>query len=141
MTNRRTFIAGLSSTAAWPLVARAQQPMPVIGFLSSSSLEKTSSLKSTAFLAHFRQGLTEIGYIEGRNVAIDYRWVEEHYDRLPALAAELVQRQGGGDRCSNRRPGGGVSRQSGDNYDSDCFYDPLRPSQAWAGFKLQPSRG
>ena len=90
---RREFIVGLGSAAAWPLVAHAQQPMPVIGYLSSSSLEKTSGLKDTGFLPRFRQGLSEIGYVEGQNVAIEYRWAEEHYDRLPALAAELAQRQ------------------------------------------------
>ena len=91
---RREFIAALGGAAAWPVVARAQQPsVPVIGLLSSSSLEKTSSSKSNPFLARFHEGLSEIGYIEGRNVAIEYRWAEEHYDRLPALAAELAQRQ------------------------------------------------
>src|SRR6478672_4555651 len=91
---RGELVAGVGSAAAWPLVARAQQPsVPVIGLLSSSSLEKASSSKSNPFLARFHEGLSEIGYIEGRNVAIEYRWAEEHYDRLPALAAELAQRQ------------------------------------------------
>jgi putative tryptophan/tyrosine transport system substrate-binding protein len=90
---RRDVIRLIAGSVAWPFATHAQQPMPVIGYLSSSSLEKTSGLKDTGFLPRFRQGLSEVGYVEGRNVAIDYRWAEEHYDRLPALAAELAQRR------------------------------------------------
>jgi putative tryptophan/tyrosine transport system substrate-binding protein len=83
---RREFIAALGSAAAWPLSARAQQlPSPVIGFLHPSSAEAYASLMLT-----FRNGLGEVGYIEGRNLIIEYRWADDHYDRLPALAAELV---------------------------------------------------
>ena len=88
-TNRRAFIAALSGAAAWPLVARAQQPsMPVIGFLSGRSPEGAELL-----VAAYKEGLGEIGYVEGRNVAIEYRWAGGHYDRLPALVSDLVVRQ------------------------------------------------
>jgi putative ABC transport system substrate-binding protein len=85
---RRTFIAGLGSAAAWPVVARAQQPaMPVIGYLSARSSET-----DVAMLAAVRRGLAEIGYAEGRNVAIVYRFADGQYDRLPALAMDLTGR-------------------------------------------------
>jgi putative ABC transport system substrate-binding protein len=85
---RRAFITLLGSAAAWPLAARAQQaPMPVIGFLEIRSPETISER-----LRAFRQGLKETGYVEGENIAIDYRWAEQT-ERLPELAAQLVRRQ------------------------------------------------
>jgi putative tryptophan/tyrosine transport system substrate-binding protein len=84
---RREFITFFAGAAVWPVAARAQQsPMPVIGFLHPSSPE-------TYRLRAFRQGLKDAGFVEGENVTIEYRWAENQIDRLPALAAELVQRR------------------------------------------------
>ena len=79
----------IGSAAVWPLTAQAQQPaMPVVGFL-----RVTSPADSTHLVAAFRQGLKEAGFVEGQNVVIEYRWAEGQYDRLPALAVDLVQRK------------------------------------------------
>jgi putative ABC transport system substrate-binding protein len=104
---RREFIAGLGSVVARPLAARAQQPaMPVIGYLSVRSSES-----DVAMLAAFRRGLAELGYTEGRNVAIEYRFAEGQNDRVPALAMDLIDRHvtviiyvGAGDPAPRGRP-------------------------------------
>lgn len=87
---RREFVASFvaGAAASWPFVARAQQAMPVIGFLNIATRESYAS-----YLASFHQGLKESGYEEGKNVSIDYRWADGRYDRLPELAAELVREQ------------------------------------------------
>jgi len=88
---RRTFIAGLGSAAAWPVMARGQQPpaLSVIGYLDSQSADAVYK----NFIVPFLQGLKESGYVEGQNVAVEYRFAEIQYDRLPALAADLVLRR------------------------------------------------
>ncbi|MGA2895070.1 MAG: ABC transporter substrate-binding protein [Xanthobacteraceae bacterium] len=86
---RREFITLLGAAVTWPLAARAQQPAPVVGFMHSG----TPGPYLTRMANAFSEGLKAAGYVEGRNVTIEYRWAEDHYDRLPALAAELVARR------------------------------------------------
>jgi putative tryptophan/tyrosine transport system substrate-binding protein len=86
---RREFITLVSGAAAWPLGVRAQQPpVPVIGFLNSGSPAEWAHLVTS-----FKEGLNELGYVEGRNVAVEYRWAQGENERLPGLAADLVGRQ------------------------------------------------
>lgn len=85
---RRTFLSGLGASAVWPLAARAQQAMPVIGFLDGRSSEALGDR-----LRGLRQGLKDVGYVENENVAFEYRWAENQSDRLSALAADLVRRR------------------------------------------------
>src|SRR5277367_4471656 len=87
---RRQFIVGLGSAAAWPVVARAQRPaVPVVGFLIPQSADEVYKNMTVPFL----QGLKEAGFVEGRNVAIEYRYADNQIDRLPALAADLARRR------------------------------------------------
>src|SRR6516162_8530875 len=86
---RREFIAGFGSAAAWPQVARAQQPaVPVIGFVNAGSADG-----SEGYVAAFRKGLGETGYVEGQNVTVEYHLLEGQFDRLPGLMADLVRRR------------------------------------------------
>jgi putative ABC transport system substrate-binding protein len=89
MIKRREFIAGLGGAATWPLGVRAQQPtLPVVGFVDPGSADA-----SAGWVAAFRKGLGETGYVEGQNVTVEYHWLEGQYDRLPALMADLVRRR------------------------------------------------
>ena len=86
---RRDFIAAPGGAASWPLAVRAQQPaLPVIGLLAGATAAQYADR-----MAGFHRGLSETGYVEGRNVAIEYRWADDHFDRLPAMAADLVSRR------------------------------------------------
>src|SRR5215203_984173 len=106
---RREFIAGLGA-AAWPRAAGAQQQaLPVVGLLSSASPDRYSH-----YLQAFREGLGDTGHVEGRNVAIEYRWADGNNDRLPALAADLVNRQ-----VRAIAALGSTRREGGDSYYSD----------------------
>ena len=114
---RRDFIKVIGGTVAWPLAAHAQQPaMPVIGFLSSAAFNTFAEAVSA-----FRRGLNETGFIEGQNVAIEYRSAKGQYDRLPALAVRSGRPQGFRPRYVRRHP----SRARGQSINHD-YSDSLR---------------
>ena len=131
---RRELLAARGGAAApWPLAARAQQAaVPVVGYLAAGWPETNAR-----FVAAFRKGLSETGYVEGRNVAIEYRWAHEDYDRLPELASDLVPR-GMSNDCRDRRLTDNTRGQSREREDSDYFRHGRRPVQA--GFVLSLNR-
>ena len=91
---RREFITLLGGTAAtWPLAARAQQPMPVVGYLGSGTFNKSDGFGANSNVEAFRSGLRELGFIEGQNVAIEYRFAENRSERVPEFVADLVRRR------------------------------------------------
>src|SRR5262249_7851446 len=124
---RREFIVALGGAATWPLAGRAQQPaMPVVGYINSGAPGPMAPLVSA-----FHEGLSQAGYVEGRNVAGEYPRSEGHWDRLPELAADLVRGAGGGDR-RNRWQRACAGRQGRNHHDSDRLRERRRCDRGWS---------
>src|SRR5690349_7601506 len=124
---RRQFLALVGAAAVWPTLASGQQPaLPVIGFMSGRSPDDSKHL-----LAAFHQGLGDAGFVEGKNVAVEYRWASGQYDRLPALAADLVKRPVTVIAAVRRRFG--RCCKTGHLYDSDRLWNGRRPYQGGVG--------
>jgi hypothetical protein len=133
MIGRREFIRLVGGAAAWPLGARAQQRTPVVGILAAPSPEPLRDQ-----ITAFRHGLNESGFIEGRDVTVQYYWAEGHYDRLPAMAGELIAHEAAVHCCA------GTSRSScgqGGNRDhSHRVRYRCGPSRTRTGQNTQPAR-
>ena len=132
---RRDFIKVIAASAAWPLAARAQQAaMPVVGFLGSRSPDDSANL-----VAAFRAGLSETGFVESRNVILEFRWAEGHYDRLPMLSADLVAHQ----VAVIAAPGGiaaGLAARAATTKIPIIFLTGADPIQFGPGQEPQPAR-
>ena len=126
---RREFIGCLAGIAGWPVVARGKQPeIPVIGYLDSLGPQTGASE-----LNIFRKALSKAGYVEGRNVSIEFRWAEGQRDRLPALAADLVRRRVTVIVTVSDPVGCGIGGQGPDRDHTDRIHVRHRPGQGWLG--------
>jgi hypothetical protein len=131
-TRRREFIAGFGGAAAWPLAQQRTTALPVVGWVNIESAD------AFAFLAEaFRKGLSETGYVEGRNVTIEYHWLDNQRDGLPAVMADLARRHVAGIAAA---PLLGICGQSCDRDNPHRVRCPGRPGQAWSCRQPRPTR-